>query len=88
MAASLAFQIGQIADEFKSDFFMAFAARREGLSPDQRDLVGQAMLRVDHTIDSAFGNDGRTSKMLSHSRVFFLENQLPAVRNLLLYRCN
>ena len=58
MAAPLALQIGQITDELKPDFFMTLAARREGLSPDQRDLVGQAMLRVNHTINSAFGNDG------------------------------
>jgi hypothetical protein len=58
VAAPLAFQIGQLTDEFKTDLFMALAARREGLPPYQRYLVGQAMLRVNHTIYSAFGNDG------------------------------
>jgi hypothetical protein len=84
MATPLAFQIGQIADEFKPDFLMALAARREGLSPDQRYLVGQAMLCVNHTINSAFGNNRRAFKKLSHSRSELLKNQLPAVRNLLL----
>lgn len=70
VTAPLAFQIGQIADELKPDLFMALAARREGLSPDQSYLVWQAMLRVNHTIYSAFGNDGRAFKKLSHTYDF------------------
>jgi hypothetical protein len=83
MAAPLAFQIGQIAHEFKTDLLMALAARREDLSPDERYLVGQAMLRVNYTIYSAFGNDGRAFKKLSHRGVHFLNNKLSAVRKLI-----
>jgi hypothetical protein len=59
MAAPFALQIRQFTYKFKPHLFMALTARRESLSPDQRYLMGQAMLRVSHAINSAFGNDGR-----------------------------
>ena len=70
MAAAFAFQFRQFTDEFKPDLFMALAARREGLSPDKRNLMGQAMLCVKHAIDSAFGDNGRAFEKLGHKLHF------------------
>jgi hypothetical protein len=48
---------------------MALAAGWKGLSPDERHLMGQAMLCVKHPINSAFGNDGRALEKLRHKGV-------------------
>ena len=71
MTTPFALQFRQFTDKFKPDFFMAPAARREGLSTDQRHLMGQAMLRVDHTINATFRDEGRAFEKLSHKRVHF-----------------
>src|SRR3954468_17776400 len=66
---------------------MAFAARREGLPPDQGYLMGQTMLRVNHALNSAFGDEGRAFKKFSHMMCTF---EQPSVREsrLTAYRCN
>jgi hypothetical protein len=53
-ATSIARQFRQFTDQFKPDFFMAAGTRRKNLSPQQRYFVGQTMLRVNHTVYSAF----------------------------------
>ena len=58
MAAPFAFQVRQFSHKFKADFFMALAAGGKGLPSNQSHFMGQAMSRVNHTINSAFGNDG------------------------------
>lgn len=70
MATAFALQFRQFTDEFKPDLFMALAARGEGLSPDKRNLMRQAMLCVKHAIDSAFGDDGRAFEKLGHKLHF------------------
>jgi hypothetical protein len=84
MATPFALQLRQFTDEFKPDLFMALAARRKGLSADQRYLMGQAMLRVNHAINSAFRDDGWAFKKFSHKRVHFWPKNLSGDRNLLL----
>jgi hypothetical protein len=54
VAAPFARQPRQFSDEFKPDLFMAPGTRRKNLSPEQRYFVGQAMLRMNHPVDSAF----------------------------------
>jgi hypothetical protein len=71
MTTPFALQLRQFTDKFEPDLFMALAARREGLSPDQRYLMGQAMLRMNHAINSAFRDDGGAFKKLAHKRVHF-----------------
>ena len=53
---ALPLQIRQLAYQFKPDIFMALGARRKGLSSNQGDLMGKAMLCVIHAVDSTPGN--------------------------------
>jgi hypothetical protein len=54
IAAPFALQLRQFTDEFKPDFLMALSTGREYLSSKQRYFVRQTMLRMSHSVDSAF----------------------------------
>jgi hypothetical protein len=70
MTAPFALQVRQFTHKFKPDLFMALAARRKSLSPDKRNLMRQPMLCMKHTINSAFGDDGRAFEKLGHKLHF------------------